>query len=111
MKRNHTKYKYGDPINSTKFKMPKQDFGYNWIKDLKEYKKWSIIDDYKEYLGSQKLDSLGYSYDELGKILQENMPKKRSNTFSLQTYMKLPSNIYLTKVFKIISKGKYTSGK
>jgi hypothetical protein len=65
---------FGDKKSVNQYTQPNSKNLERWILDLQDPQVWRLVNDYLEFLGAETMQSIGYSYDELKQILEENRP-------------------------------------
>lgn len=65
---------FGDKKSINQHTQPNSLNLERWIIDLQDPQVWRLADDYLEFLGSDTIQAMGYSYDELKQILDKNRP-------------------------------------
>ncbi len=86
------KWVYGDQENVYKKDGIDSSNDNKWQQDLKNPQYWRVMYDYLSYIGKEKFEKLGYSFDENLEILKSNMPAEtvdelKSKTFSLFSFL------------------------
>jgi len=74
MKDTDEKWLYGDPVNVYKKKGIDSTNDLQWINNLTDWQHWRLINDYLNYIGKDRFEILGYSFDDFSKILLEKLP-------------------------------------
>lgn len=83
------------PLNMTSYdtsNLPRKGFGYNaqkeifnqgkpvvdnlnkWVSELKNHQAWRVADDYIQLLGKDTINQMGYSYEEIQGLINDNRP-------------------------------------
>ena len=80
------KWSKGDVKNVYDNSKPDTKHEHQWLTLLQDCQVWRIVRDYLELLGSQSIENMGYSYDELQKTVDMYRPPKYKlmTTFSLE---------------------------
>ena len=101
---NENKWNYGDQDTVYSQKAPDNKYQNKWIEALSDPDVWSIVNQFIEYIGKNKFESLGYDFEDNKKLLNENKPTGVASKLDLfkQLYglqewggvESIPSNLY-----------------
>ncbi|GEM_PF-596034 len=89
---NFPNWKFGDQKSVYTNKQPNSKNIDAWISHLENPQVWRVVNDYLHFLGEDIINQMGYSYEELEQIINENRPHwfKLWRTFSLKWLLKKP---------------------
>lgn len=84
-RKNKVHWQFGDQKTVYQYKRPVSENVDKWMEALNDAQYWRLENDYLRLLGSQIIEQMGYSYDELQLILQKRRPNpvRKCFTFSL----------------------------
>jgi len=68
------KWLYGDQGTVNEKSSPDSSHADNWQSGLDNPQLWRVLDDYIRYLGEKTLSDMGYSYEHILSVLQDNKP-------------------------------------
>ena len=100
----------GDQDKIYRSSRPDTEHLNRWVSDLRNPQIWRLLYDYLEYLGSETISDLGYSFEELSSILNAHKPSvmKRTFTYSLSTIEKKKNPQYffyrLYRLMRLLSR-------
>lgn len=70
-----SKWRFGDQINVYQHDKPNNALKDRWVNALNIPKMWKIVSDYVQTLGRELVFEMGYDYDKIIYLLEENKPK------------------------------------
>jgi len=68
------KWHFGDQGTVNEKSSPDSSHAENWQAGLDNPQLWRVLDDYIRYLGEKTLSDMGYSYEHILSVLQDNKP-------------------------------------
>ncbi len=77
------KWQYGDQLTINQKMRPDISRANAWPTHLKNPQMWRIIYDYLNYLGSDLVSSMGYTFDDIDSLLEQNKPSTDINIHTL----------------------------
>jgi hypothetical protein len=94
-KATQNKMLYGDPDNVYNLDGIKNENDMKWINELKDTTEWNLLHEYLHLLGKERIEKMGYSFENLNNLLEEKKYTLLSNS---------KENIKLKNIFAGIDK-------
>jgi len=84
-----TQWRFGDQKTIYKTSKPDVNMIEKWVRGMEDTQSWRLANDYLQWLGQDRINQMGYSYEELRQILEDSRPPR----FKLWTTLSLESLI------------------